>query len=123
MLKNFKHNETQKTYTYRGNELSFVNVPDNIRAEKIANSLGSCDIRYINECNMYSKTVAEILRIKNTGQTIYDYNPWREFWINDLITDTNFLKTTWRDNPFLTKNQTDLFLQWTKDGQNSEIGS
>lgn len=123
MLKKFKHNDVQKTYVYRGNEISFINIPDNIKAEKIANSLGTCDIRYINECNMYSKTTAEILRIKNTGQTIYDYNPWREFWINDLITDTNFLKTTWRDNSFLTKQQIELFLQWTEAGKKSEIGS
>jgi predicted phage terminase large subunit-like protein len=123
MLKKFKHNDVQKTYVYRGNEISFINIPDNIKAEKIANSLGTCDIRYINECNMYSKTTAEILRIKNTGQTIYDYNPWREFWINDLITDTNFLKTTWRDNSFLTKQQIELFLQWTEAGQRAEIGS
>lgn len=123
ILKKFKHNDTQKTYSYKGNEMSFVNVPNNVNADKIANSLGTCDIRYINECNMYSKTTAEILRIKNTGQTIYDFNPYREFWINDLITDTNFLKTTWRDNPFLTKIQQDLFLEWTEKGKNSELGS
>src|SRR5574344_515586 len=122
-LKKFGHNNTQKTYKYGANEIAFVNVPDNVNADKIANSLGTCDIRYINECNMYSKTTAEILRIKNTGQTIYDYNPWRDFWIKELITDDNFLKTTWRDNPFLSRAQINLFLEWTEKGQRSEIGS
>lgn len=123
MLKRFKHNDSQKTYKYNNSEIAFLNVPDNIRAETIANSLGTCDIRYINECNMYSKKTAEILRIKNTGQTIYDYNPWRDFWIQELITDDNFLKTTWKDNPFLSNIQTDLFQKWTEAGKKAEIGS
>lgn len=54
-LKKFGHNNTQKTYKYGANEIAFVNVPDNVNADKIANSLGTCDIRYINECNMYRR--------------------------------------------------------------------
>lgn len=124
VLGKFKHNNTQKTYTYNGNEISFVNVPNNIRADKVANSLGTCDVRYLNECNMYSKTTFEILRIKNAGKIICDYNPWRDFWINDLITEDNFLKTTWRDSiAFLSKIQIDLFQEWTELGKRSEVGS
>lgn len=123
ILNKFKHNNSQKTYQYKHSEIAFLNVPDNIRAETVANALGTCDVRYINECNMYSKKTAEILRIKNTGQTIYDYNPWRDFWVQELITEDNFLKTTWKDNPFLSKNQIDLFNLWTEIGKKAEIGS
>jgi predicted phage terminase large subunit-like protein len=123
ILHNYKFNASQKTYSYRGNELAFINIQDNIKANDITNSLGACNIRYINECNGWKIDPVEKLLITNTGQFFFDYNPWREFWIKDLITDTNFLKTTWKDNPFLSKNQIDLFLQWTEMGKKSEIGS
>jgi len=54
---------------------------------------------------------------------VFDYNPWYKFWIDDLITENNFLKTTWKDNPFLTDSQIALFLKWTNEGMNSEVGS
>jgi hypothetical protein len=123
ILHKTKNNSTQKTFAYRGNQLAFINIADNIAANDIANSLGACNIRYINECNTFKKETVEKLRINNTGQFFFDFNPYRKFWIDELITDTNFLKTTWKDNPFLTKNQIDLFQEWTLKGQNSEIGS
>lgn len=124
ITKRFRYNDNQKLYKYKNSELSFLNIPNNINSEKIANSLGTCDIRYVNECNMYSKRTAEILRIKTTGQTIYDFNPWRDFWVNDLITENNFLKTTWRDvQCFLSASQIALFLEWTEKGMKAEVGS
>jgi hypothetical protein len=123
ILPNFKYNDTRKIFWYRNNELAFINIQDNIKADDIANSLGRCTDRYMNECNNFSRETNEKLRINNEGQFFYDYNPWRKFWIEDLITDTNFLKTTWRDNPFLSRNQIDLFLEWTEAGKKSEKGS
>lgn len=123
ILNKLKSNSTQKTFKYKHNELAFINIADNTNANNIANSLGACDVRYINECNMFSKDTVDKLMINNRGQMFFDYNPYREFWINDLITDTNFLKTTWRDNPFLTKTQYDLFLKWTQEGKESDVGS
>jgi predicted phage terminase large subunit-like protein len=123
ILKNVKTNATQKTYRYRNNELAFINIADNIKADDIVNSLGACDDRFINECNSWAKSPIEKLMINNRGQMFFDFNPWRKFWIEDLITDTNFLKTTWKDNPFLTQSQIALFLKWTEAGKQSEIGS
>jgi len=123
ILSRIKTNSTQKTYRYKSNELAFINIPDNRNANDIANSLGACDVRYVNECNTFSKETIEKLMINNTGQIFFDFNPYREFWIKDMVTDTNFIKTTWKDNPFLTENQISLFLQWTESGQKSEIGS
>jgi hypothetical protein len=124
ILKKIKTNGTQKTFKYNRNELAFINISDNIKASDISNSLGKCDLRMVDECNMYSLSTIEKLRINNTGQIYLTYNPWREFWIKDLITDTNFLKTTWRDNQqFLTKSQIALFLEWTNEGLKSEVGS
>jgi predicted phage terminase large subunit-like protein len=123
ILHKIKTNSTQKTFLYKGNQLAFINIADNTNANDIANSLGACDIRYINECNTFSKDTVEKLRINNRGQMFLDFNPYRKFWVDELVTDTNFLKTTWQDNPFLTKNQVDLFIDWTKKGKASEVGS
>jgi len=119
----FKENATQKLFKYNNNELAFINISDNKNADDIANSLGACDWRYINECNTFSKGTVEKLMINNRDQMFFDFNPYRTFWIEDLINDRNFIKTTWKDNPFLTLNQINLFLEWTKKGQASEIGS
>ena len=72
---------------------------------------------------MYSRETFEKLLISNTEQFVLDYNPTREFWAKDLINDRNFLQTTWRDNPFLTQSQINLFLEWTEKGQRAQIGS
>lgn len=123
VLKNTKQDLTQKTFKRKNSEIAFINIQDNANAGDIANSLGACDTRYINECNMFSKETFERLQINNRGKFYLDFNPYRKFWVSDLITENNFLQTTWRDNQFLTKQQIDLFLLWTKLGQESEVGS
>lgn len=123
ILHKLKKNASQKTFRRGNSELAFINIADNTNANDIANALGACDIRYINECNMFSKDTVEKLRINNREQMFLDFNPYREFWVKDLINDRNFLKTTWRDNPHLSKQQIALFLEWTEKGQKSEIGS
>lgn len=123
LLKNTKQDLTQKTFKRKNSEIAFINIQDNANAGDIANSLGACDTRYINECNMFSKETFERLQINNRGKFYLDFNPYRRFWVSDLITENNFLQTTWRDNPFLTKQQIDLFQLWTKLGQESEVGS
>lgn len=123
VLKNTKQDLTQKTFKRKNSEIAFINIQDNSNAGDIANSLGACDTRYINECNMFSKETFERLQINNRGKFYLDFNPYRKFWVSDLITENNFLQTTWRDNQFLTKQQIDLFLLWTKLGQESEVGS
>lgn len=123
ILKNTKQDLTQKTFRRKNSEIAFINIQDNSNAGDIANSLGACDIRYMNECNMFRKETAERLMINNRGQFFFDFNPYKPFWIQNLITENNFLKTTWRDNPFLTDVQVALFLEWTKKGQSAEVGS
>ena len=105
-------------------EITFLNIPNNKRAGDVANSMGSADLRLIDECNNYSQSTFEKLQIKNSGQVFLTYNPWRKFWANELITDTNFLRTTWKDNkPFLSPIQIALFEKWTELGKRSEVGS
>lgn len=124
ILPQLKKDGTQKIYRYGYSEMSFINIPNNVRAGDIANSLGACDLRLIDECNMYSRKTFEKLQINNTGRIFLTYNPWREFWANELINDRNFIKTTWKDNiNFLSQTQIDLFNNWTYLGQHSDPGS
>lgn len=123
VLPMFRSNNTQKIFQYKNASISFVNVPNNINAGDVVNSMGGADFRMLDEANNFDKDVFDKMRINNRGQVVLTYNPYREFWANDLITDKNFLKTTWKDNPFLSQNQIDLFLQWTESGKKSEIGS
>ena len=89
LFENVKINLSQKTFKYNYNELSFINIPNNVNANNIANSLGACDVRYVNECNMFAKETIEKLIINNREQTIFDFNPYRKFWIDDFITALN----------------------------------
>jgi predicted phage terminase large subunit-like protein len=123
LLSKTKQDLTQKTFKRKNSEIAFINIQDNLNAGDVANSLGACDIRYINECNMFSRETFERLQINNREKFYLDFNPYRKFWVSDLINENNYLQTTWRDNSFLTKQQVDLFELWTKLGKQSEVGS
>ena len=72
VLQNTKSNATQKLFKYKDNELAFINVAGNIKADDIVNSLGACNDRYVNECNTWSRSAIEKLMINNTGQMFFD---------------------------------------------------
>lgn len=106
-----------------GSQIKFINIPNNISAFDYAKNIGKSNIRFLNECNVFDKKTVENLIISNTEKMYLDFNPIAKFWIDDYITKTNFLKTTWKDNPFLTEVQKDVFRTWTALGQAAEIGS
>ena len=68
------------------------------------------DIVFYNECNMLDEMMITTCNPGIRGKQIYDFNPANRFWIDKYITDTNFLQTTWRDNPYLAKYQIQEFL-------------
>jgi len=106
-----------------GSLIKFINIPNNVSAFDYAKNIGKSNIRYLNECNVFDKKTVENLIISNTEKMYLDFNPTAEFWIDDYITKKNFLKTTWKDNPFLTEVQKDVFKSWTKLGKAAEVGS
>lgn len=106
-----------------GSLIKFINIPNNVSAFDYAKNIGKSNIRFLNECNVFDKKTVENLIISNTEKMYLDFNPIAKFWIDDYITQTNFLKTTWKDNPFLTEVQKEVFRNWTKLGQAAEIGS
>lgn len=123
VLPMFHENQSQKIFTYKNAQISFVNVPNNVNAGDIVNSMGGADFRLMDEANNFDRDVFDKLRINARNQVFLTYNPYREFWANELITENNFIKTTWRDNPFLAQNQINLFLEWTEKGKQAEVGS
>jgi predicted phage terminase large subunit-like protein len=106
-----------------GSQIKFINIPNNVSAFDYAKNIGKSNIRYLNECNVFDKKTVENLIISNTEKMYLDFNPVAKFWIDDYITKSNFLQTTWKDNPFLTEVQKEVFKSWTKLGQAAEVGS
>lgn len=107
-----------------GSELKFINIPKNVHSFDFAKNIGKADFRFLNECNMFDLETFTNLLISNRQQLILDYNPTTNFWIDEYITDNNFIKTTWRDNAyFLTNSQIKEFLRWEKLGKVAPIGS
>lgn len=64
---------------------------------------------YFNECNHLDFKIVNQVQARTKRFSIFDFNPSKEFWINELINENNFLKTTWRDNPYLEQKQIDFF--------------
>lgn len=64
------------------------------------------DILYINECNyIKSYNIVRQLMVRTRGTVFLDYNPAREFWIDDEIIGKRpceVIHSTYLDNEFLT---------------------
>lgn len=84
-------------YTFR----SFENEADAKGSER--------DFLYINECNDIEYNVVQQLIMRTRKQVIFDFNPTKKFWIDEYITDENYLKTTWHDNIYLSDAQKENF--------------
>jgi len=80
---------------------------------------------YINEADGIKKEIALLIIGRASGQIVIDYNPTKKFWVEDYkkADNVNVLRTTWKDNPFLSKNQLEWFANLKKNGERSEIGS
>ena len=67
------------------------------------------DILYVNECN-YIKNydIVRHLMVRTRGSVFMDYNPTREFWIDDEIIgkrQADIIHSTYNDNEYLTYEQ------------------
>ena len=95
-----KHNRSDSTYILNGNLIEFVAIddPQKIRGRKR-------DYLFINEANEFSFEDWQQLVLRTTQQIYIDFNPSDEFhWIYDKIIprdDCTFIKSTYKDNPFL----------------------
>jgi len=99
------HNMTDQLYQYPlGSYIEFFGVDDAKRVRGPGR-----DVLHINEANLLSLETARQLMIRTKKTVIMDYNPADEFhWIYDEIIprkDCKFIQTTYKDNPFLSRQQ------------------
>ena len=96
------HNKTDHTYTLNGNTISYygADTPDKIHGR-------SRDILWINEAHQFPQETIDQLFPRTRYRIICDYNPalGLEHWLDPYIEKYPPLITTYKDNPFLTREQ------------------
>ena len=98
------HSKTEHVYTYPNKStIEFISLDDSqkIRGRKR-------DILYCNEANEIDFESWIQLKMRTTGKVFIDYNPSElEHWCYNLIKepDTLLIKSTYKDNPFLSEDQ------------------
>jgi phage terminase large subunit len=102
------HNKTENSYSLgNGSEIHFFSVDDEqkIRGRKH-------NILFLNEANELTFEIFNQLVLRCSGEVFLDFNPSdSEHWIYDLLADQKqksiLIKSTYKDNPFLPKDQID----------------
>lgn len=97
------HNKTDGSYRIGTNVIEFFSG-DNI--EKMKGSRR--DILFVNEAYGLKYDIFDQLEVRTNWLVFIDYNPVSEFWVHEKIltgfsTDCEFIHSTYRDNPFLSK--------------------
>lgn len=95
-------NRSEGIYKLNGGEISFVGLDE---AQKVHGR--KQDIFWINEAVEADYKEFEQLIIRTTTKAFLDYNPsYEQHWIYDKVIprdDCEFIKSTYKDNPFLAK--------------------
>ena len=100
------HNKSSSEYNLFGNLIEFISLdqPVKVRGRKR-------HLLFINEANELFWEDWQQLLFRTSDKIILDYNPSEEYhWIYDKIIpreDAHFLKTTYKDNPFLEQSLID----------------
>jgi len=99
------HMKTEQLYTYpTGSYVEFFSVDNQLKVRGPGR-----DILFINEANIIQYETFRQLLLRTKRAIFIDYNPADEFhWIYDKVlsrSDCKFIKSTYRDNPFLPKEQ------------------
>jgi phage terminase large subunit len=96
------HNKTELTYNIGSNLVEFISLdqPQKVRGRKR-------DMLFINEANEITQEDWRQLTMRTNCKAILDYNPSDEFHFiyDEILTrdDCDFTRTTYLDNPFLSK--------------------
>lgn len=99
------HMKTEQLYTYpTGSYTEFFSVDNALKVRGPGR-----DILFINEANIIAYDTFRQLLLRTKKCIFIDYNPADEFhWIYDKVLtrpDCYFIKSTYKDNPFLPKEQ------------------
>jgi phage terminase large subunit len=99
------HMKTEQLYTYpTGSYVEFFSVDNQLKVRGPGR-----DILFINEANIINYETFRQLLLRTKRAIFIDYNPADEFhWLYDKVLtrpDCYFIKSTYKDNPFLPKEQ------------------
>jgi phage terminase large subunit len=115
------HSKSENTYILFGNLIEFISLDDEqkIRGRKR-------NILYMNEANELDFDTWRQLLFRTENRIVIDFNPSDEFhWIYEHVLtreDCKLLITTYKDNPFLTKDQVrEIELLATSDPEYWEV--
>lgn len=97
------YSKSEKSLYLKKGTINFISVDTIGKAHG-----GRRDILFLNEANHLNYMIAEQLIIRTREKVFIDFNPTRRFWVHDKILDkkeekTAFIKSTYKDNPFLEK--------------------
>jgi phage terminase large subunit len=111
------HNKTEKTFTFpSGSMVEFFAIDEDqkVRGRKR-------DILYINEANELDRAIYIQLMLRTRGKCLMDFNPSdSESYIYELLEKDNsqLIKTTYLDNPFLEEEQVKFIEQLIDTDEN-----
>ncbi len=100
-----RHNRTEMLYNYpNGSYVEFFSVDNSLKVRGPGR-----DILFLNEANIIDYEIFRQLLLRTKKCIFIDYNPADEFhWIYDKVLtrpDCYFIKSTYKDNPFLPYEQ------------------
>ena len=96
------HNKTDGQYKLKGNVISYYGADDPAKVHGRKR-----DILYLNEVNQIDEETIDQFTVRTKKRIIADYNPaiGDDHWLDQYIKKYPPLITTYRDNPFLSKEQ------------------
>ena len=116
----FADKQEVTTFKIFGNKINFLG------ADKPSKFQGAgCDYLYINEALEVSRQIFDQVEMRCRKFFWMDYNPKvTEHWIyNSVITrgDVNFLRSTWKDNPFISKGERVKIVSYSPYDEEEEV--
>lgn len=113
------YKESDKVFKYGQGVINFLAF------DKLGKAHGGRrDILFLNEANHLNYSIAEQLMIRTRKKVFIDYNPTNAFWVHKqtLVNEPDkafFIKSTYKDNPFLEQSIIDSIESRKGDGNNN----
>jgi len=112
------HNKSDSIYKVGKSIIEFFSVDDEQRCRGPRR-----DYLFLNECNNIKYETAYQLMQRTNKQTTMDFNPTHEFWVHKELlnrdrSDTDYIHSTYKDNPYLPQNQINMMLERAKYDDN-----
>lgn len=110
---------TDKSITFEsGGVINFIAL------DKLGSAHGGArDVLYVNEANHHKYPIVEQLMMRTADCTFVDFNPTSRFWAHDIIDEkpesSLLIKSTYKDNQYLSRNIVEFIESKRGDGTNN----